>query len=68
MLKNHVCKKRSENLRRILELLYGVFFLGWGYELFIQEQGNEKKKPGVGNFILLTGEMTLRCTPSETLY
>lgn len=42
MLKKHVCKKRSENLRRIpAKLLYGV--LG-GYDLFIQEQGNEKKE------------------------
>lgn len=66
MLKKHVCKKRSENLRRIpAKLLYSV--LG-GYDLFIQEQGNEKKKPGVGNFIILMGEMTLRCSPSETLY
>lgn len=58
----------SRDQRSLGESLQSCFTVFGGYKLFIQEQGNEKEKPGVGNFIILTREMTLRCTPFETLY
>lgn len=58
----------SRDQRSLEESLQSCLKVFGGYELFIQEKGNEKEKPGVGNFIILTGEMTPRCTPPETLY